>query len=461
MVTKLDQLPDEILIKIFGFFTKKELAQVACVSKKYQSLAKDPALKHLPGPLRHYSLEPIANKSKIFGTGFKQTVNQLVSLSNGHFISLTNQGILHEWDGRQDEPLLTLDVKDSHQGYDMTHLIAYSNHKVIICLKNKIYLWDIQQGKPTQIFEAHHGDIQTAELLSNNLFVTGSNDKTLRIWDLNQKTCLYVLEGHQSAIQFTIPFPDLNILVSATKEDIRLGEKDTTIRVWDYREGKCLSKLKGRDAEITAMAALNGHHIVIGYVDRRLEIWDVKTATLNTTFSLPEGIPHLMCVLPDNRFACGTTKYKNGYQDKSPSFDSFVYIYDLNSNDIVKTLAVREESIKILAHLPNDYLICDAGRTVKNYQTLDIWDIRSWKRIQTLSIAKLEQNAGRFTCVHEYEHIEKLLLLLNNNFVVGTGYSGLIKLWSFPEVKLIHDKEMEEQELARQSAMRRFQGRRF
>lgn len=63
------------------------------------------------------------------------------------------------------------------------------------------------------------------------LVATGSNDKTIRLWDQRAKKALVrVLKGHTDSVQCLQWLPSQRVLIS--------GSKDKTIRLWDIRTGK-------------------------------------------------------------------------------------------------------------------------------------------------------------------------------------------------------------------------------
>ena len=54
---------------------------------------------------------------------------------------------------------------------------------------------------------------------------SGSNDKTVRIWDVMSGECVHVLNGHSSYVFSVCYSPDGKTLAS--------GSRDQTVRIWD------------------------------------------------------------------------------------------------------------------------------------------------------------------------------------------------------------------------------------
>lgn len=78
---------------------------------------------------------------------------------------------------------------------------------------------------------------------SGTSFITGSYDRTCKVWDTASGEELHVLEGHKNvvyAIAFNNPYGD----------KIATGSFDKTCKLWSAESGKCFHTYKGHTAEI-------------------------------------------------------------------------------------------------------------------------------------------------------------------------------------------------------------------
>lgn len=134
-----------------------------------------------------------------------------------------------------------------------------------------VRLWNIPTGECLRLFEGHQRYVfavavhpQAAQIAS------GSNDQTIRLWDVNTGECLQVLEGHQGWVQAIAFGPDGALLAS--------GSTDQTVKLWDVNTGSCLMTLEGHLKEVRSVSFHpDGQRIVTGSEDETLKLWEVQT----------------------------------------------------------------------------------------------------------------------------------------------------------------------------------------
>ena len=69
-----------------------------------------------------------------------------------------------------------------------------------------------------------------------------------------------------------------SIAISPDGKNIVSGSIDKTIKVWDFKTGECLNTLEGHTSSINSIAiSPDGKYIVSGSDDGIIKIWDFKT----------------------------------------------------------------------------------------------------------------------------------------------------------------------------------------
>jgi WD40 repeat protein len=78
--------------------------------------------------------------------------------------------------------------------------------------------------------------------------VSGSNDETLRVWELGTGETKTTLQGHTNSVNAVAVTPDGRHVVS--------GSGDNTLRVWDLKDGKEMLTFTV-DGNVTACIAMS------------------------------------------------------------------------------------------------------------------------------------------------------------------------------------------------------------
>ena len=98
-------------------------------------------------------------------------------------------------------------------------------------------LWDIVTGNRLRTFEGHDRGLACIEF-KEDLIVSGSNDKKIKIWNANTGECLRTLAAHDHLVRALAFDPLSGRLVS--------GSYDRTVKVWDWRTGKMVREFRGQ-----------------------------------------------------------------------------------------------------------------------------------------------------------------------------------------------------------------------
>ena len=110
--------------------------------------------------------------------------------------------------------------------------------------------------------------LQINENLSHPSFpilITGSYDRTARVWNLDTGAQIHCLEGHTSAIR-SLQFDEVKLIT---------GSMDRTIRIWNWRMGTCLRVLEGHTEGVVCVN-FDQDVLASGSVDTTIKIWDFR-----------------------------------------------------------------------------------------------------------------------------------------------------------------------------------------
>jgi hypothetical protein len=128
-------------------------------------------------------------------------------------------------------------------------------------------LWDIKTQNYdvalVRTFKGHTNRINCVVIISNEIIVSGSDDGTLKIWDIKTGKKKLTLKGHYDIIRCVNVLHDGRIVS---------GSHDKTLRIWNQNTGKCENILSGHNHWITCVNTLHDGRIISGSFDT-LKIW--------------------------------------------------------------------------------------------------------------------------------------------------------------------------------------------
>ena len=84
-------------------------------------------------------------------------------------------------------------------------------------------------------------------VLPDGKLVSGSYDKTIKIWDPDTGECIKTLKGNSDSVNCLAVLPDGKLVG---------GSYDKTIKIWDLKKRKCIKILKGHSGLVHCLAVL-------------------------------------------------------------------------------------------------------------------------------------------------------------------------------------------------------------
>ncbi|KAF3848039.1 hypothetical protein F7725_021067 [Dissostichus mawsoni] len=247
---------------------------------------------------------------------------------------------------------------------------------------------------------------------SGSRFITGSYDRTCRVWDTASGSELHTLEGHRNvvyAIAFNNPYGD----------KIATGSFDKTAKLWCAETGKCFHTFRGHTAEILwdvetgdEVATLPGHtaevlslrvHTLIGHSGEISNVhfnWDcslIVTGSMDKTCKLWEAVSgECVATLTGHKEEVLDVCFDlSGQLVATASADGTARVFSVNTHQCLATLEGHDGEISKICFSPPGSRVL----TASSDRTARLWDARSGVCLQVLE----GHTDEIFSCVFNYE----------------------------------------------------------
>ena len=161
-------------------------------------------------------------------------------------------------------------------------------HIAVACSDQKIYVWETcDGGNCIRTLSGHTNEIWAMAYSPDGHFlVSGSDDCTVRFWDVAMGECIHILEKHTGWIQTLVFSVAGNLLVT--------GSQDRSINLWDVaplKNGECprlVRTLTGHKARVTDVCiSPDDSTIVSSSLDETMHLWNVETGECLKEWPIP------------------------------------------------------------------------------------------------------------------------------------------------------------------------------
>ena len=139
-----------------------------------------------------------------------------------------------------------------------------------------VKIWTTESGEGQGVLRGHRRGVWSVKFAPKNtsaisgetgqispsrgLILTGSGDKTIKIWSLADYSCLRTLEGHTNSVLkvLWVPFPSEDTSKASSNRNkeptfVASAGGDGLVKVWDASTGECVSTLDNHTDRIWAL----------------------------------------------------------------------------------------------------------------------------------------------------------------------------------------------------------------
>jgi WD40 repeat protein len=223
-----------------------------------------------------------------------------------------------------------------------------------------VRLWDLATGRERRSLGGHTGSVERVAFLPDGRRgLSASADGSLRLWDLEGGRELRRFTGHKGVVFAMAVSPDGRRALS--------GGEDGTVRVWDVEAGKEVGCLRGHAAWVNSVAfGPDGRRAVSGGEDRTVRLWDVDAGKELRRFTGHSGPVKGVEFSPDGRRVL------------SGGWDQTVRLWDLGTGQELRRFEGHVAPVWAVAFTRDGRQALSGGwdRTVR------LWDVDTGKELQ-------------------------------------------------------------------------------
>jgi mono/diheme cytochrome c family protein len=226
-------------------------------------------------------------------------------------------------------------------------------------------LWDVATGTGLQRFAGHTDEVLCVALAPDGRYaISGGRDKTVRLWDISSGTEWRCLRGHTDQVTSVAFCPDGRGVVS--------GSVDHTIRIWSVENGQQLRQLNGHTQQVRALAvAADGQHLLSGSFDGTVRWWDLETGREITRCDGHTRPVHAVALSADGRRAL------SGGEDQT------VRLWDLETGKEQQRFTQPTGTVIALAFLGDGQSVAAGSSQYRTAgQPVRVWDLKTGKQRQ-------------------------------------------------------------------------------
>jgi predicted Zn finger-like uncharacterized protein len=224
-------------------------------------------------------------------------------------------------------------------------------------------LWEVATGRCLQTYHGHAEWVTSVCLSGNGRYaLSGSADKTLKLWQVANGTCLRTFYGHSKWV--------LAVALSADGRHAFSGAGDDSIMAWEVASGAALHTFNGHAGPVLCLALTpDGRHIVSGSRDHTLKHWEVASGQCVRTL---EG--HTDRVL-------GVALSGDGRHALSGSGDRTVKWWDVGTGRCLRTLDGHTGSVLSVSVSADGRYALSGGED----RTVKLWRIHPGRCLDTFT----------------------------------------------------------------------------
>ncbi|CCK72249.1 mRNA splicing protein PRP46 KNAG_0J01680 [Huiozyma naganishii CBS 8797] len=260
----------------------------------------------------------------------------------------------------------------------------------------------------SKVINGHLGWVRcvAVEPVDNEWFVTGSNDTTLKVWDLASGKLKLTLSGHTMGVR--------DVAVSERHPYMFSASEDKLVKCWDLEKNTAIRDYYGH---LSGVHTVDIHPtldlIATGGRDAVVKLWDIRTRkAVKTLVGHKAPITKVKCTPVDPQVVSSST-------------DTTVRLWDIVAGKSMKVLTHHKRAVRSIALHPGEFSLASACTD----------DVRSWRLPEGSLLTNFQsQSTG----------VINTLSINDDNVMFAGGDNGVLSFYEYKSGHLYQQTSTQE-----------------
>ncbi|MBW4613447.1 MAG: WD40 repeat domain-containing protein [Desmonostoc vinosum HA7617-LM4] len=278
--------------------------------------------------------------------------------------------------------------------------IASDNNTVISGSEdNTIKIWNLETSKLKRTLTGHTGVVNYLSVTPDGKYIASAESKNVKIWNLQTGALIRDIRNPSGTINFIETSQDGQSLIldGGTKiiknpvvdQSVYSSEPETTkyiINIFNLKTGTLKNQLVHNNLLTEVKISQSGNILVSGDKAGKLNIWNLRNGSLKKTLTGHENEIRSIAISPDEKTIVSTDK------------DGKIKIWDLTSGKLKSTFTGHEtksytdDFVIVLIPDNNTLVSWNTNTSTLNKNNIKIWNLQTGEFQYTIEIAQ-EKNS--------------------------------------------------------------------